>query len=254
MPSIWLAGGESGMKNKTLYIFLLFFISFLPFSVVRADIAYDMADPVFLTKTGDFLSNSNLFFNGNILRMSQKFSYGFGDRLAVSADIKYQQDFNGSEDGFSNIGLGGVCRLSGASGSYGDSKIISDALLGINFGGTKRVREPEFADTIYYAGVRVGRQWSRFTLSGTIKTSWIFDETRGMAYIDLIPEAYVRFTDSWMTGVGFDVRKSTNPSFDQEWINMKLVRQYGRTQYVGHVDYELEIRKWQFGANINILF
>ena len=35
---------------------------------------------------------------------------------------------------------------------------------------------------------------------------------------------------------------------------MKLVRQYGRTQYVGHVDYEFESDDAQVGFKINILF
>jgi hypothetical protein len=116
------------------------------------------------------------------------------------------------------------------------------------------VRTPDFADTIYHAGIRIGRQWSGFTLAGTVKTSWIFNETRGMAYIDIIPEAYARLAENWMVGLDFDIRKSTNPGFDQEWIGFKLVRQYGRTQYVGRVDYEFESDDWRFGAKLNILF
>ncbi|MDR1337566.1 MAG: hypothetical protein LBJ73_00880 [Rickettsiales bacterium] len=219
------------------------------YSNAQSALEYDMADPMFLTKSGDIWSDSSLLFNSDVLRLAQKLSYGVGDKLSIAADIKYQQDFNGPEDGFSNIGVGGVYRLSDVG-----SKIVTDALFGINFGGAKRVREPDFADTIYQAGVRLGRQWSRLTLAGTIKTSWIFDENRGMAYIDVIPDVYIRLTDSWMTGFGFDIRKSTNPNFDRQWANFKLVRQYGRTQYMGHVDYEFENRNWQFGAKVDILF
>ena len=46
----------------------------------------------------------------------------------------------------------------------------------------------------------------------------------------------------------------TGDDYDQEWLDMKLVRQYGRTQYVGHVDYEFESDDAQVGARVNILF
>lgn len=237
------------MLRKILSAFLI--VGILPVAA-RADIKHDMADPMFLEAQGDFVSRSSISYGHDILRIAQKFSYGFSNRFSLGADIKYQEDFNGREDGFSNINLGGTFRLSGATD--GNSRIISDALFGINFGGTKRVREPEFADTVYYAGIRVGRQWNRFTLAGTVKTSWIFDDERGMAYIDIIPEAYFRITDKWMAGAGFEFRKSTRPAYDTEWVNFKLVRQYGRTQYVGHLDYEFEEDNWQFGVKVNILF
>lgn len=237
------------MKRKILSVFSLMMVGVLPCAGANANVAYDTSDPTYITKSGDILSNSSLSLSDDIFRIAQKITYGVNDKLALSADIKYQQDFNGHEDGFSNIGLSGVYRLSDNS-----SKITTDALFGISFGGSKKVREPEFADTIYHAGVRIGRQWSKFTLAGTIKTSWIFDEDSGMAYIDFIPEAYFRLTDSWMTGAGLDFRKSTNPNFDQEWINFKLVKQYGRTQYVGHIDYEFESDDWLIGAKVNILF
>jgi hypothetical protein len=214
----------------------------------------DTADPLYLTKLGDFLSNSNIYYGRDKLRLSQKFSYGFSDRFSMGADIKYQQDFAGTEDGFSNVGLSGVYRVSSVDAESGTSKITSDFLFGINFGGNTRVREPEFADTIYMAGFRVGRAWERLTLSGTVKTSWIFDENRGMAYIDLLPEAYFRIDQDWKIGAGLDLRKSTNPHFNAESVNMKLVRQYGNTQYIGHFDYEFENDEFQIGFMLNILF
>lgn len=223
-------------------------LCFMPFLTAHADVEYDTADPMFIEKTGDFLSKSGLYFNDSIMRLSQTFSYGVTDKLSLSADMKYQQDLNGTEDGFSNIGLGTVYRLSN------EDNVISDALFGVNFGGNKKIRSPEFADTIYYAGMRIGRRWSAVTLAGTLKTSWIFDEVSGMAYIDLIPEMYLRVSQNWMTGIGFDIKKSTNPSFDQEWANFKLVRKYGRTQYVGHLDYEFSSSEYQFGVKVNVLF
>ncbi len=75
-----------------------------------------------------------------------------------------------------------------------------------------------------------------------------------MAYIDIIPEIYIRFSENWMAGVGFDWRKSTNPNYDDQILNFNLVRRFGRTQYIGHVNYEFENRDLQFGLKLNILF
>ncbi|HNY25083.1 MAG TPA: hypothetical protein PKJ33_00840 [Alphaproteobacteria bacterium] len=238
------------MKNKILKILSFTVLCGLPIFAANAESDFDTENPIFLESSGDFLSRSGLYLNDSVIRVSQMFSYGVNGRLALNANIKYQQDFNGTDDGFSHIGVGGIYRISGNS----ESEAISDALFGVNFGGSDRVRTPDFANTAYYAGMRFGRQWSSFTLAGTIKTTWIFDEVSGMAYIDLMPEAYVKISPSWMTGLGFDLRKSTNPVFDQEWINFKLVRKYGRTEYVAHVDYEFESSEYQFGANLNILF
>lgn len=238
------------MKNRILNFCSIIVLSCVPFTAAVAGADSDTENPIFLESSGDFLSRSGLSISDNIARLSQMFSYGINGKFSLAADIKYQQDFNGTDDGFSNIGLGTVYRLSGSS----ESEAVSDALFGVNFGGSSKVRNPEFANTVYYAGMRVGRQWSAFTIAGTVKTSWIFDEVYGMAYIDLIPEMYVRFNQNWMTGLGFDIRKSTDPDFDQQWLNFKLVRKYGRTQYVGHVDYEFASSEYKFGANINILF
>jgi len=209
---------------------------------------YDTADPLFLVRSNDMLSETGINFMDDIIRISQKVSYGLNNRLVLNADMNYQEDLNGREDGFSNFRLGGIYRMSSGS------NIISDALFGIKFSGSSRVHDPEYSDTVYHAGVRMGRQWSRFTLAGTLKTSWIFDEHRGMAFINFVPEAYLRITDNWMTGFGFDFRKSTDPRFDQEWMNFQLVRRYGRTQYIGTMGYEFESAKYQAGVRVNILF
>lgn len=240
------------MKLHLLSFLSALFIGVWPMTGAMAAVQYDTMDPMYLTGQNDLLSRSGMSFTDSVLRISETLSYGLNNRLSLSADLKYQLDFDGDENGFSNLGLGAVYRLSGAG--EGDSRVISDALFGIKFGGTKRVREPEFADTIYFAGMRVGRQWNMMTLAGTVKTSWIFDENRGMAYIDLVPEAYFRMSDNWMAGFGFQFRKATNPHFDREWINANLVRRYGRTQYNAQLAYEFEQDNWQFGVDVNILF
>ena len=102
----------------------------------------------------------------------------------------------------------------------------------------------------------MGRQFSWITLSGTVKSTWVFDKERGVSYIDFIPESYFRFNYDWRAGIGFDLRKSTNPNLlpDQEWVDVKLLRQYGNTQYVGHFGYEFDSRDTLFGFDIKILF
>ena len=134
--------------------------------------------------------------------------------------------------------------------------IISDALFGLKLWGSSHVRTPEYADSSYYAGLRFGRQYTGVTLAGTVKSTWVFDDTRGLSYIDFIPEAYFRFKYDWHGGIGFDFRKSTNPHLldNQEWLNLKLLRQYGNTQYVGRFDYEFDSGEVQVGANVKILF
>ena len=115
------------MKLKLLSIFSLFIICSVPLTHAHAT-EHDTADPLYLEKSGDFVSRSNVSYTDEILRLSQKFSYGINDKLSVGADLKYQLDFDGPEDGFSNIGLHGTYRLS-------TGPTIADALVGINFGG-----------------------------------------------------------------------------------------------------------------------
>jgi hypothetical protein len=138
--------------------------------------------------------------------------------------------------------------------------MITDVLFGFKFGGSSRVRTPDYADSTYYLGVRMGRQWAGVTLAATLKSTWVFDDERGIAFLDLTPEAYFRMAPDWRFGIGFTVRKATsddpenNKDYDQEWLHLKLVRQYGRTQYIGHVDYEFESDDARVGAKVNILF
>lgn len=219
---------------------------------------HDTSDPLYLQPMSSILSKTTITYWDHILRVGQSLSYGFSDKLSVGINVHYQHDFNGNEDGFAATDLGGVYRLATAQ----DNKdgIISDVLFGFKFGGSTQVRTPYYADSTYYAGLRFGRQWAGMTLSGTIKSNWIFDDTRGMSYLDFIPEAYFRIAPDWRFGTGLTIRVATNQDYltgqdyDQEWLHFKLIRQFGRTQYSGHIDYEFESDDIQIGAQINILF
>ena len=212
----------------------------------------DTSDPLYMLNEQHVLSETTLTYWDNVLRLGQSVSYGINNRLTIGANAHFQQDFDGPEDGFSAVDLGGVYRVGTASGN--SANIISDVLLGLKIGGSSSVRTPYFADSTYYAGYRFGRQWAGMTLAATIKSSWIFDDDRGMAYIDAIPEAYFRISQDWRLGAQFTLRKATNPRYNQEWLGGKIIRQYGRTQYAGHIDYEFESDDLQVGVNVNILF
>ncbi len=212
----------------------------------------DTSDPLYLLSEQHVLSETTLTYWDNVLRLGQSISYGLNSRLSIGANVHFQQDFDGSEDGFSAVDLGGVYRVGTAAGN--SANIISDVLFGLKVGGSSKVRTPYFADSTYYAGYRFGRQWAGMTLAATIKSSWVFDDVRGMAYIDAIPEAYFRLDENWRLGAQFTLRKATNPHYNQEWLGGKIVRQYGRTQYAGHLDYEFESDNLQVGVNVNILF
>lgn len=221
------------------------------------DLSRDTSDPLFLQGAEEILTKTNVSYWDHILRVGQSFSYGMNARLSLGANVHYQHDFNGDEDGFAAIDVAGIYRMANATDNSG---IISDVLFGFKFGGSSHVRTPYYADSTYYAGVRMGRQMAGLTLAATLKSSWIFDDTRGMAYIDFIPEAYFRMAPDWRFGAGFTLRKATNKDrvtgqdFDQEWLDFKLVREYGRTQYVGNIGYEFESEDIQIGAQVNILF
>ena len=220
------------------------------------DLATDTSDQLFLLADNSLLSESAVSYgheyDHDIFRLGQAFSYGLNDRLSVGARAYYQVDFTGTQDGFSSIDLGGIYRM--ARSDDNDARMISDLLLGFRFGGSEHVRTPDFANSSYYAGLRFGRQWAGVTLAATVKSTWVFDDTRGMSYIDFVPEAYFRLDPNWRGGFGFTFRKSTDPVYNQEWLNLKMVCQFGRTQYIGHFDYEFENDEAQVGAKVNILF
>lgn len=215
-------------------------------------IARDTTDPLYLQAIEEIVSRSALSYHDDILRFGQTLSYGINNRLTLGANLNYQHDFSGDQDGFSAVDLGGIYRLARAEDN--NSHIITDVIAGVKLGGSRKVRTPDFADSTFYAGLRFGRQWNAMTLAATIQSSWIFDDDRGMSYIDMSPEAYFRITPDWRLGASFTLRKSTDSHYDQEWIGGKIVRQFGRTQYVGHIDYEFEEDELRVGTKVNILF
>ena len=217
-------------------------------------ISNDTSDPLFFSKDNNFLSDTYVSFYDRKVRFGQYLDYGVNNNFVVHANVMYQLDTSGHrEHGFSATEFGGAYRM---NHGFNSSHIISDALFGLKVWGASRVRTPEYADSSYYAGLRFGRTFTGVTLAGTVKSTWVFDDNRGLSYIDFIPEAYFRFMYDWRAGVGLDIRKSTNPHLlgNQEWLNLKLVKQFGNTQYVGRFDYEFETSEILFGANIKILF
>lgn len=242
--------------RKFLSLFFIGLFGILPGTIngARADemLARDTSDPLYMLGIEEILSETTLTYWDNILRGGQALSYGLNNRLTVGANIHYQEDFNGGEDGFSAFDIGGIYRI--ATADDNNARIITDVLFGLKFGGSSHVRTPDYADSTYYAGLRFGRQWAGVSLAATIKSSWIFDDQRGMAFIDFMPEAYFRINPDWRLGANFTWRKATNPDYDQEWLGGKVIRQFGRTQYIGHIDYEFESDDVQVGAQVNILF
>ena len=217
-------------------------------------LAKDTSDPLFLTADNHFLSDTFLYFADEKMRLGQYLDYGINDNLVIHANILYQWDFSGNrENGFSATEFGGIYRMNHGNG---ESRIISDALFGLKLWGSSHVRTPEYADSSYYAGLRFGRRFTGVTLAGTVKSTWVFDNGRGLSYLNFIPEAYFRFKYDWRAGLGLDIRRSTNTKLldNQEWLNLKLVKQFGNTQYVGHFDYEFGSSEVMGGIDIKILF
>ncbi len=214
----------------------------------------DTSDPLYVLANEHVLSTTSVDYGDDILRLGQAFSYGVNDRLNVGANVHYQFDFVHSrkERGFSSIELNGVYRAGMADSNSAGMPV--DVLFGARFAGNHRVREPGFARSTYFAGLRFGRQWAGISLSGTVKSTWIFDKTQGMSYIDFIPESYFRMVDGWRLGIGADIRVATNPDFDREWLKFKLARQFGRTQYAAQYSYEYEEEESAVGLYVNILF
>lgn len=235
--------------KKLLYV--LFAVGFCS-EAFAADVVTDTADPLFLQTQGRALVQGGLEYFETGLRLGTGLSYGFTDRFALGARVHYQQDFAGSQDGFSSVDLGGIYRVGDADES--DNDLVHDILFGMKFGGSHRVRMPGYADSTYYVGMRLGRQYAGVTLAGTIKSTWIFDDDHGMAYIDFIPEIYFRTSTDWRVGAGFNLRKATESSYNEEILDFKLVRQYGATQYIGYASYAFEAEDIGAGIKVNILF
>lgn len=244
--------------RKILFTCLASTILALPVSAHANVLEHDSSDPLYLLAQEEVLSQTYISYWNNMLRIGQGVSYGMNERLSIGANVHYQHHFNGDQDGFSAIDLGATYRMTRANDT--ESHVISDLLLGFKFGGSSHARTPYYADSTYYAGIRFGRQWAGMTLAATVKSSWVFDETRGMSFIDFMPEAYFRIAPDWRMGGGFTIRKATNDDpltghdYDQEWLHTKMVRQFGRTQYIGHIDYEFESDEIQLGGKVNIVF
>lgn len=214
----------------------------------------DTSDPLYMLEDEHLLSVSDITYGDDLLRLGQSFSYGLNNRLMAGANVHYQFDFVHArkERGFSSIELDGIYRVGLPDDN--SANISTDILFGARFGGNRHVREPDFAKSSYFAGLRVGRQWAGLTLSGTVKSTWVFDDTRGVSYIDFVPEAYFRMVYGWRAGIGFTARVATSPEFDREWWKFKLVKQFGRTQYGAMYSYEYEEENSTVGLYVNILF
>ena len=237
---------------KKSWLFLLVG-AFFGTGAYASDLTRDTSDPLFLQERTGLLSRTSLDYFDTGLRMGQSLSYGLHDRFAFGAKVFYQQSFDSDQDGFSSVDLGGIYRMGMADES--SQRMIYDVLAGLKIGGSRRVRTPDYADSTYYAGLRFGRQYDAVTFAGTVKASWIFDDVpMGMSYIDFVPEVYFRVNNAWRIGGNAMLRKSTNSKYDEESIGIKLVREYGRTQYVGHCDYAFEADNISAGASVNILF
>ena len=81
--------------------------------VARADfdLVTDTSDPLFLVPDNMILSETDLSYGRDVLRLGQALSYGLNDRLYVTGRVHYQVDFVDDEDGFSSIDLGGLYRI-----------------------------------------------------------------------------------------------------------------------------------------------
>lgn len=238
---------------RRLFVVLACVLSFN--SYANDIMSKDTFDPLYLVSEEAFLSETDLQYVDSVVRLGQQFSYGVNDRFSLTLNGHYQFGFDDNKGtGFSAFDFGGKYRMGMASSN--SVGMVYDILFGLKFGGASGVRTPEYAKSTYYAGVRFGKQWAGWTLAGTVKSSWVFDETRGLSYLNFIPEAYFRIHPDWRMGFGFDIVKSTNQKLfeDQEWINFKLVRQFGNTQYAAKIGYEFEERDVSADVQVNILF
>jgi hypothetical protein len=206
---------------------------------------YDSEDPLYFESGGDLTLRGGVSLGSDLFDTGLRASYGINGIFVLSADMRYQQDFDGDADGFSGVGFQIAYRASD------EGRITTDILVGMNFGGSAA---PEWFNNVYMAGVRIGRQWESWTLSGTAKASWIFDDEYGMSFIDLTPMVYFRMSENWRLGMDATFRKATDDEFDETWAGAKLVRQYGRTQYVGFGQYEFKEGDFRFGARVNVVF
>lgn len=206
---------------------------------------YDTENPLYFENARDFVTRSSADLFNSKLGLHQRISYGINGNLAIGAEASYQIDFDGPKDGFTYSGIDLKYRT-------GNSGTISEFFGGVQFGG--RASVPDYANTVYFVGAKIGWQWSSLVLAGTIQSSWIFHDNYGVAYVDAIPEIYLKLTPTWGLGADAMFRKATRPIYDQEWAGLKLAKRFGRTMYAGFAKYELEQEEFMFGAKLNIVF
>jgi len=214
-------------------------------STRTASIRFDTEDPLFFAQQADFLFKTQVDFASTYLRASEHITIGVNSRLNLYLDIKYQQNFDGPDDGFSGPGFGLMYR-------FNHGPIVSDVFAGFQMAGNSKV--PEFSNQIWSGGARIGRQWSWLTLAATGKTSWIFDEIQGQAWLNFQPEAYFRITRTITLGAYSDLQKSTDPDFDRQLVGGKIGKRFGFTFYTIFADYEFELDEWRGGFRLNLLF
>ena len=167
--------------------FLLSFISVLgSFCGAYASdvLSTDTFDPLYIVSESAFLSETDLQYVDSVVRLGQQFSYGVNDRFSLALNGHYQIGFDNHGSGFSAFDFGGKYRMGLASNN--SAGMVYDVLFGLKFGGASSVRTPEYAKSTYYAGVRLGKQWAGWTLAGTIKSSWIFDDNKGLSYLGIM--------------------------------------------------------------------
>jgi hypothetical protein len=225
--------------------FLSCAIFFMAGSAKAVDIATDVADPLYMERLGDFTMRTSADV-GDFFQLREVASYGFSNKFSMAGDVRYRNGTDNKTDGFSNIGLMGTYRV--GQGNTG----LTDVLFGFGFGGQGVV--PNYSDEVYSVGVKTGKQWPAMTLSGTVMTNWIFDDENGIAYVDFIPEAYLRMHGDWSLGLGMTFRKSTTAVLDQEWINTKIGTTIGKTGWFLNTGYEFESQDFRIGGSLNMLF
>lgn len=214
----------------------------------------DSSDPLFLVADNSFLSNTGVFYFDDIMNFGQSLAYGVNRVLAIYANANYQLDFRHDRgNGFAATEFGGIYRMNEGDGPL---QLMSDLIFGFRGGGSSHVKTPIYAKSSYFAGLRFGHQFTAVTLASTVKSTWVFDDTRGLSYINFMPEMYFRFKYDLRASIGADFRKSTNKYLlsNQEWMNFKLIRQFGNTQYVANLGYEFEEEEYKVGMDIKILF
>ena len=221
-------------------------------STGAVDLANDVEDPMYLNKLGDFVSRTS-FSAGRHFQLRENASYGFSNRFALAADVRWRSRGEEFESKFSNIGLIGTYRV--GQSATGET----DIMFGFGVGGHGIA--PSYSDEVYSVGVRTGKQWPGMTLSATVMTNWIFDDwsssggAPGMAYIDVAPDAYFRLAGGdWAVGAGILFRKSTISAYDQEWINGKFGATIGMTGWFVNLGYEFESEEFRIGGSLNMLF